>query len=77
MVTGFLTPVHVAFLVVIIVLLFGAKRLPELGSSVGHGLREFRESLAGKDAPVAQPPAAQPALITPAADQPRRSSPTA
>jgi sec-independent protein translocase protein TatA len=74
MVTGFLSPVHVAFLVVIVVLVFGARRLPELGSSVGHGLREFRESLAGKDAPVAQPLAPPPPLIAPAVDQPRRSS---
>jgi sec-independent protein translocase protein TatA len=50
MVSGFLSPVHVAFLLVIAVLLFGAKRLPELGSSLGSGLRGFRESLEGKDA---------------------------
>src|ERR1700761_579346 len=50
MVSGFLSPVHVAFLLVIAVLLFGAKRLPELGSSLGSGLRGFRDSLEGKDA---------------------------
>jgi sec-independent protein translocase protein TatA len=47
---GILSPVHVAFLLVIAVLLFGAKRLPELGSSLGSGLRGFKESLEGKDA---------------------------
>ena len=47
---GFLSPVHVAFLLAIVVLLFGAKRLPELGSSLGSGLRDFKESLEGKDA---------------------------
>jgi sec-independent protein translocase protein TatA len=50
MATGILSPVHVAFLLVIVVLLFGAKRLPELGSSLGSGLRDFKESLEGKDA---------------------------
>jgi sec-independent protein translocase protein TatA len=50
MVTGILSPVHVAFLLVIVVLLFGAKRLPELGSSLGSGLRDFRKSLEGKHA---------------------------
>ena len=50
MVTGILSPVHVALLLVVVVLLFGAKRLPELGSSLGSGLRGFRESLEGKDA---------------------------
>jgi sec-independent protein translocase protein TatA len=49
MVTGILSPVHVAFLLVIVVLLFGAKRLPELGSSLGSGLRDFKQSLEGKD----------------------------
>ncbi len=34
----------------IVVLLFGAKRLPELGSSLGSGLRGFKESLEGEDA---------------------------
>ena len=50
MALGILSPVHVAFLLVIVVLLFGAKRLPELGSSLGSGLRDFKESLEGKDA---------------------------
>ena len=45
MALGILSPVHVAFLLVIAVLLFGAKRLPELGSSLGSGLRDFKESL--------------------------------
>jgi sec-independent protein translocase protein TatA len=31
-------------------LLFGAKRLPEIGKSMGKGMREFKDSLAGKDA---------------------------
>jgi len=50
MATGILSPVHVAFLLVIVVLLFGAKRLPELGSSLGSGLRGFKESLEGTNA---------------------------
>jgi sec-independent protein translocase protein TatA len=50
MTLGILSPVHVAFLLLIAVLLFGAKRLPELGSSLGSGLRDFKESLEGKDA---------------------------
>ena len=50
MVTGFLSPVHIAFLLVVLLLLFGAKRLPEVGSSLGTGLRGFKDSLEGKDA---------------------------
>jgi sec-independent protein translocase protein TatA len=50
MAVGILSPVHVAFLLLVALLLFGAKRLPELGSSLGSGLRDFKESLEGKDA---------------------------
>ncbi len=45
--TGILNPVHLAFLLVILLLVFGAKRLPELGKSLGTGLRGFKESLDG------------------------------
>jgi sec-independent protein translocase protein TatA len=48
--TGFLSPVHVALLLVVLLVLFGAKRLPELGNSLGSGLRGFRDSLDGRDA---------------------------
>ena len=49
MVTGFLSPVHVALIVAVVVMLFGAKRLPELGRSVGTGLREFKQSIDGRE----------------------------
>lgn len=47
MVSGFLSPVHVLLLLVVVLMLFGAKRLPELGRSLGNGLRGFRQSLEG------------------------------
>jgi sec-independent protein translocase protein TatA len=34
-------------------LLFGAKRIPEIGRSLGKGIREFKGSLAGLDEPIA------------------------
>jgi sec-independent protein translocase protein TatA len=37
-------------ILVIVMLLFGASRLPELGSGVGKAIRGFKDSLAGKDA---------------------------
>jgi sec-independent protein translocase protein TatA len=49
MVSGFLSPVHVALIVLVVVMLFGAKRLPEMGRSVGSGLREFKQSLEGRE----------------------------
>lgn len=45
----------------VVLLLFGARRLPELGGALGKGLREFRRSVAHGDADdvpaVARPPA--------------------
>jgi sec-independent protein translocase protein TatA len=50
---GLDNPVHLAFLFVLLLLVFGAKRLPELGRSLGSGLRGFKESISG-ETPAAQ-----------------------
>ena len=47
--TGLMSPVHLMFLAVLALLLFGAKRLPEVGRSLGSGLREFKTSVSGLD----------------------------
>jgi len=44
---GLDNPIHIAFLLVILLLVFGAKRLPEMGHSLGSGLRGFKDSLTG------------------------------
>jgi sec-independent protein translocase protein TatA len=36
---------------VIVLVIFGAKRLPEMGRSLGSGMREFKDSITGKDNP--------------------------
>lgn len=36
-------------IVLVVILLFGARRLPELGSALGKGLREFKKGIEGKD----------------------------
>jgi sec-independent protein translocase protein TatA len=36
---------EIMLIVVVVLLLFGAKRLPEVGSSIGKGIREFKRSL--------------------------------
>jgi sec-independent protein translocase protein TatA len=51
MFTGLESPVHLLMLLVIILLLFGAKRLPEMGRSLGQGIREFKEGLNTKEEP--------------------------
>ena len=78
---GLDNPIHIAFLLVLLLLVFGAKRLPEMGHSLGSGLRGFRDALSGDArtahvpapvlAPVAapdSPPAAHLAVAAPAAD---------
>ena len=45
---GLDNPLHLAFLLVILLLVFGAKRLPELGRSLGAGMRGFKESITGQ-----------------------------
>jgi sec-independent protein translocase protein TatA len=53
-VIGLDNPLHIAILLVVVMLVFGAKRLPEMGRSLGSGLRGFKESLSGEPAPVAE-----------------------
>ncbi len=38
-----------AIVLIIALIIFGPKRLPELGRSVGRGIREFRSSVSGND----------------------------
>jgi sec-independent protein translocase protein TatA len=48
---GLDNPLHIAFLLVILLLVFGAKRLPEMGRSLGHGLRGFKDAIGGDSTP--------------------------
>jgi sec-independent protein translocase protein TatA len=45
---GLENPLHIALILVIVLLVFGAKRLPEMGRSLGSGMRGFRDSLSGE-----------------------------
>ncbi len=42
-----LTPTHLLFLGLLALIVFGPKRLPEIGRSLGKGMREFKESVSG------------------------------
>lgn len=46
---------HILILLLVLVLVFGAKRIPEIGSSLGQGIKEFKRSL--KDATSDETPA--------------------
>jgi len=47
---GLDNPIHIAFLLILLLLVFGAKRLPEMGRSLGSGMRGFKDSLSGENA---------------------------
>ncbi len=53
---------EIIILLVIVLMVFGPGKLPEIGSAVGRGIREFRDATTGSDRP--QP------MITPAAPPP-------
>jgi sec-independent protein translocase protein TatA len=45
---GLDNPIHLLFLLILLLLVFGAKRLPEMGRSLGSGMRGFKDSLSGE-----------------------------
>ena len=46
---GWLSPWELLILLLVVVLFFGPKRLPEMGRGLGKGMREFRDSITGRD----------------------------
>ena len=69
---GLDNPTHLAILFIILLLVFGAKRLPELGRSLGAGLRGFKESINPEAPATPHAPELTPAPAVPLAmaDQP-------
>ncbi len=45
---GLENPLHIAIILIVVLMVFGAKRLPEMGKSLGSGLRGFKESLSSE-----------------------------
>ena len=56
-------PMHLLVIGIIIFLLFGAKRLPELGKGLGEGLKGFKEGIKGVTDPA--PPTTTQHAVTP------------
>ncbi len=46
---GPIGPMELALIVLIIVIIFGARKLPELGKSMGEGIKNFKKSISSKD----------------------------
>ena len=67
-------------ILVIVLLLFGARRLPEVARGLGTGMREFKDAVTGKDSDkeASETPALEPARAeAPAAEKPATQSPEA
>jgi sec-independent protein translocase protein TatA len=65
---GLDNPIHIAFLLILLLLVFGAKRLPEMGKSLGAGMRGFKDSLTDEST--------QPALTTQQSASAEQTSPS-
>ena len=52
---------EILILLLVALLIFGPKRLPEMGRSLGRGMREFKDSLTGRAEPPAELPESKPA----------------
>jgi sec-independent protein translocase protein TatA len=68
---------ELVILMVVLLLVFGAKRLPEMGKSIGHGMREFKDAVTGNsDEPekteLTPPPAPESAHPSPDPAEPER-----
>ncbi len=68
---------ELVILLLIVLLLFGPKRLPEIGRSMGSGIREFRESFSGKSQQLASTEQAPIAVEVEAVEEPVRTNPSA
>jgi sec-independent protein translocase protein TatA len=65
-------PLEIVIILVIVLIIFGPKRLPDLGRSLGHGMREFKDSVTGKDKdelPEGSAEKSEPATTTTASEQ--------
>ena len=51
MVGDILQPTHLLFVLAVALLVLGPKRLPEVGRTLGSGLRDFRQALSGEESP--------------------------
>lgn len=58
-------PIELIVVLVIALLVLGPKKLPEVGRSVGHGIREFKDSITGGDKHDEHLAAIEPVAATP------------
>ncbi|HWD64721.1 MAG TPA: twin-arginine translocase TatA/TatE family subunit [Solirubrobacteraceae bacterium] len=57
---GLENPVHLLIILVVVLMVFGAKKLPEMGRSLGEGMRGFRDGIKAEEAKPAEVQAVTP-----------------
>jgi sec-independent protein translocase protein TatA len=67
---------EILLLLLLALLLFGARRLPEIGRSLGRGMREFKDSVTGKDKDDDEPAELPPPTETTTSVPPQRERDT-
>jgi sec-independent protein translocase protein TatA len=72
---GYFQPWHIVLFLLIALLLFGGKRLPEIGRSLGHGMREFKDAVTG-NSPAADEPQPELPPATEVTATPTTATPT-
>jgi sec-independent protein translocase protein TatA len=75
---------EILMILVVVMLLFGAKRLPEMGASIGKGIREFKRSISQTEDAIMKPDDPrqvnsgrqldQPPTTPPSSGEPKRQS---
>lgn len=74
-------PLEIILVIVVLLIIFGPKRLPQLGKSLGTGMREFKDSITGDDrhddgdAPAERPALTQAQASAPAPASSQQSQP--
>lgn len=59
-----ISPVHIILLLIVALLVFGPKKLPEIGAGLGRSIREFKQAMNSTEPPSeANPPAEVPMAL--------------
>jgi sec-independent protein translocase protein TatA len=62
---GLENPLHIALILIVVLMVFGAKRLPEMGKSMGSGIRGFKQAITGEEPDEPVTTAAQAPTVLP------------
>ncbi|WP_031517937.1 twin-arginine translocase TatA/TatE family subunit [Desulfofalx alkaliphila] len=47
--TGLLQPMHILLILIVVLIIFGPGKLPDVGKAIGKSIREFKSATAGDD----------------------------